>query len=127
LIAAKDGLIFKAKRSYGGADILIGAETGADALRAAFKGAGANRFVAQRMLPLETLVFPHARGNEAERHHMVFGLYQYDRRTNGLLVRASVVSRIVNVTIGHARLAWALALGAGDRDAFIAGLTGATA
>jgi hypothetical protein len=31
------------------------------------------------------------------------------------------------VTIGHARLAWALALGPADRDAFVSGLARAAA
>jgi hypothetical protein len=107
LIAAKNSLVFKACRSFGGADILIGDETSTAALQAALD---TGRYVAQTLLQLPTLSLPHAAGLAAAPHHLVFGLYQYGDGFHGLLARCSTQSRIVNVSFGQARLAWALPL-----------------
>lgn len=109
LLAQKDAYIFKAKQSFGGAGILIGDEIDTAALEVALHKNGLGNFVAQEMLRLSPISCPYDADLHCVPSNLVFGLYLYGTRANGMLVRSSRVSRIVNVTAGHAKMAWALA------------------
>jgi len=114
----KDDLIFKIRQSFGGAGILIGAEESAGNLRAEIARSGATNWIAQSMLAPLRLELPNGPGRP-KAHELVYGLYLYGDQENGLLLRGSCRSRVVNVSIGHAGLSWAMALSAADRDALI--------
>ncbi|MDJ0628378.1 MAG: hypothetical protein QNJ44_08980 [Rhodobacter sp.] len=120
-LARKDELIFKIRRAFGGKGILIGAEESADSLRAEIRRSSAANWIAQAMLAPLTLDLPDTTGG-AETHELVYGLYLYGRRANGFMLRGSTRSRVVNVSIGNARINWAMALSEADRNALIAGL-----
>jgi len=117
-VARRQGLIFKMRRAFGGAGILIGDETPASELRAAL-APEPERWIAQVMLQPATIAMPHRTGDRAEPHELVYGLYLYGDAENGLLLRGSTTSRIVNVSSGRARIAWALALDASKRASFL--------
>jgi hypothetical protein len=124
LVARRDGLIFKTRRAFGGAGILVGAQTDEAALRQALVAAP-EHWIAQVMLQPQVLAMPHEPGREAEPHELVYGLYLYGDQENGLLLRGSTTSRVVNVSSGRARIAWALAVEPEARTAFIHHLEGA--
>lgn len=109
-VAGKDDFIFKQRRAFGGTGILIGAEINASELAAALAQIGPESWIVQRMLNLDRCAMPAYVGSAPELHNIVYGLYVYGTRTNGLLVRGSVSSRVVNVSIGHARLNWAMSV-----------------
>lgn len=119
LVERKDGLIFKTRRSFGGAGILVGSEVSGSALRSAISETGASAWIAQDMLRAERFDMPHVPGGGVVPHEVVYGLYLYGTDANGLLVRGSTCSRVVNVTAGKARLSWALAVKQEDRAAFL--------
>lgn len=108
VVAQKNDYIFKKKDLFGGGGICIGAETTAAELRALLAEEGCRAWIAQKFMALDPICFPGDENFEPEPHNMVFGLYIYGDRTNGILVRASACSKIVNVTIGNAALAWAI-------------------
>jgi hypothetical protein len=110
LLSEKDGLIFKQRATYGGAGILVGAETAGEHLKETLLSAGPETWVAQQMIKGMRLTFPHEPGGSAEPHEMVFGLYVYGDRHNGVLVRGSTSSKIVNASSGLAGVGWALCL-----------------
>ena len=118
-IERKDELIFKTRRSFGGTGIFVGSETPVSALHAAMAMTGAEEWIAQEMLRPERLEMPHAPGSVVVPHEMVYGLYLYGTDSNGLLLRGSTCSRVVNVTAGKARLSWAMAMKQRDRTAFL--------
>ena len=66
-----------------------------------------NEATAQEVVPIAPTLFPVDEGFRSEPQKVVFGLYLYGSRVNGMLFRASTQSRIVNVTLGSARLACA--------------------
>jgi hypothetical protein len=108
-LAQKQAYIFKVKQSFGGAGIYIGDETPADALEALLRKDGLDNWTVQQLLTGLPIVIPHDDRFHSETTNLVFGLYLYGARPNGMLVRASKASRIVNVTSGHASVAWAAA------------------
>lgn len=118
LVARRDDLIFKTRQAFGGAGILIGAETPAATLRDAL-AAAPEHWIAQVMIAPETLVMPHAPGEPSQVHDIVYGLYLYGTAENGFLLRGSTTSRIVNVSSGRGRIGWALALADGERASFL--------
>jgi hypothetical protein len=108
VIAQKERYIFKEKNSFGGGGICIGAESSALELWSVLGKNSCNAWIAQELLTLPQACFPKDETFICSPHHMVFGLYIYGDRTNGMLVRASTKSKIVNVTIGNAKLGWAV-------------------
>lgn len=105
-LAQKQAYIFKAKQSFGGAGIRIGDETPADALEAQLRKTGLHHWTVQQLLTAAPMVVPHGENLRGEPSNVVLGLYLYGSRANGMLVRASETSRVVNVTAGHAGAAW---------------------
>lgn len=106
-IERKDEYIFKAKQSFGGIGIRIGAEASAQELRELFAQDGVENWLAQRLIDCLAATFPHDESRESEPQNLVFGMYLYGNRPNGMLVRASRHSKVVNVTAGRAKMAWA--------------------
>ncbi len=122
LMARRRELIFKTRQAFGGAGILVGAETPVDTLRDALLAAP-EHWVAQVMVAPETLAMPHAPGEAPQVHEIVYGLYLYGDAENGFLLRGSTTSRIVNVSSGRGRIGWAMALEELDRAVFLNQLT----
>lgn len=106
LIEHKSRWVFKAKHSFGGLGIRFGEETPEEELRALFDD-HPGEWTAQEIVPLAPTTFPADAGFRSEPQKVVFGLFLYGSRANGILLRASTGSRIVNVTAGNARIAWA--------------------
>ncbi|MCU1349753.1 MAG: hypothetical protein JWO56_2783, partial [Acidobacteria bacterium] len=106
LIEHKSRYVFKEKHSFGGKGIHFGEETPAEELSALFDD-HPGEWTAQEVVPIAPAMFPVDAGFRSELQKVVFGLYLYGSRVNGMLFRASTHSRIVNVTVGSARLAWA--------------------
>lgn len=115
LLDRKDRLIFKRCRSFGGAGTVIGATTDAKSLRETLLTGGLETWIAQEMVESRRISFPHEPGGAAEPHEMVFGLYVYGDRHNGVMVRGSTISKIVNVSSGLAGAGWALCVDPMDR------------
>jgi putative PIG3 family NAD(P)H quinone oxidoreductase len=106
LVEDKARYVFKAKRSFGGKGICFGAETPADELRALL-GDHPDAWTAQEVVPIAPAAFPSDAELRVEPQKVVFGMFVYGTRVNGMLLRASTRSPIVNVTVGSARVAWA--------------------
>jgi len=106
LIESRSRWVFKEKHSFGGKGICFGEETPAEELRALFRE-HPGEWTAQQVVPLAPALFPADAELRAEPQKVVFGLFLYGSRPNGMLLRASTRSRIVNVTAGNARIGWA--------------------
>lgn len=102
------GLVFKHDYSYGGQGVLMGADHGADELRALIEAQGAERWSAQQAITSDGLEIPHDADFTSTRHDLVLGLYLIDDRASGVFVRASSSSKIVNVSLGVAGSTWAV-------------------
>jgi hypothetical protein len=122
VVSRKNRYIFKKRDSFGGGGICIGAETTAAELRALLAGESCRAWIAQNFMALDPMSFPGDGDFRPTPHHVVFGLYIYGDRTNGVLVRASACSKIVNVTIGNAALAWAFCVDAARKVGMTSGL-----
>lgn len=106
LIERKSRYVFKEKHSFGGKGIYFGEETPAVELTALFnEHPGA--WTAQEVVPIAPAMFPADAEFRNEPQKVVFGMFVYGSRVNGMLLRASTRSRVVNVTVGSARIAWA--------------------
>lgn len=105
VVADKDGLVFKRSWSYGGKDVLVGAEQDAGYLRKllAADPAGWN---CQQRVHAQTLDLI-GLGGEVNRHHFVLGMFLYGDGPSGLLVRGAG-SAVVNVSRGGG-VSWAFA------------------
>lgn len=123
VIRDKDAFFFKERRSYGGTGILVGAQTTAEDLRSVLGGEACRDWIAQRVMPLETIHFPNDGRLEPQPHEVVLGLYIYGDRANGMLVRGSTHSKVVNVTVGNAKLAWGLCVDDAQRSTLLSHLT----
>lgn len=123
LIERKDEYIFKEKQSFGGKGIHIGAETARDELREVLAGDRLYNWTAQKLLDAVPATFPHDERFESEPHNLVFGMYLYGTQSAGMLVRGSTRSRVVNVTVGNAKLAWAFSVDDAARAALVSRLT----
>lgn len=105
VVADKDGLVFKRSWSYGGKDVLVGAEHGAADLRQllAVDPVGWN---CQQRVHAQTLDLVGLDG-DVNRHHFVLGMFLYGDGLSGLLVRGAR-SAVVNVSRGGG-VSWASA------------------
>jgi hypothetical protein len=108
LVEDKARYVFKAKHSFGGTGICFGAETPAEELRALLDE-HPDAWTAQEVVPIAPAAFPSDAELRSEAQKVVFGMFVYGARVNGMLLRASTRSPIVNVTVGSARVAWAFA------------------
>lgn len=124
LIEHKDGYVFKEKQSFGGSGIRIGESTSAEELSALLRGDAARGWTAQELVRALPATFPHDESFRSERQNLVFGMYLYGARANGMLVRASTRSKVVNVTAGDAKLAWAVCVDESTKARIVAGLAG---
>jgi hypothetical protein len=106
LIEQKSRYVFKEKHSFGGKGIRFGEETPKEELTALLND-HPGEWTAQEVVPIAPSRFPADAGFRGEPQKVVFGLYLYGSRANGMLFRASTQSRVVNVTVGSARIAWA--------------------
>ena len=107
-IEQKDDYIFKAKQSFGGQGICLGEEASHEELKELFSEDNVSGWVAQKLVDILPAVFPHDESFCDESQNLVFGMYLYGSHADGMLVRASKRSKIVNVTAGDAKLAWAI-------------------
>lgn len=106
LVERKSRYVFKEKHSFGGKGIHFGEETPAEELTALFND-HPGAWTAQEVVPIAPAIFPSDAGFRSEPQKIVFGLFVYGSHVNGMLLRASTQSRVVNVTVGSAKVAWA--------------------
>jgi hypothetical protein len=106
-LADKDDWVFKRSYSYGGEGVLIGAQCERDELRQALVASGVDAWTCQRFVPASAVDLPAADGSPAP-HLFVLGMFVYGERANGLLVRASAESQVVNASRGGG-VSWAFA------------------
>lgn len=106
LIERRSRYVFKEKHSYGGKGIVFGDATPAEELTALFRD-HPGAWTAQEVVPIAPAAFPADAELRSVPQKVVFGLYLYGTRVNGMLFRASTRSSIVNVTAGNARIGWA--------------------
>lgn len=99
--------LFKRNRSFGGIDIRLGQELNEFEFDRFWEKESPDHWVVQEFLATRSGEIPDKCMEDLQRQHLVFGLYLYQDRANGMLVRASPRSRIVNVTAGAAKMAWA--------------------
>jgi hypothetical protein len=123
ILSRKEDYIFKQKRSFGGAGIYIGEETSVQELRAAFDATALSEWTAQKLLNPVPANFPSEDSFRLVPQNVVFGLYLYGPHANGMFLRASERSRVVNVTSGKAKAAWASCVSAETRDRLVACLS----
>lgn len=121
LIERKSRYVFKEKHSFGGKGIHFGDETPAEELRVLFEE-HPGAWTAQEVVPIAPALFPVDAELRSEPQKVVFGLFLYGSRCNGMLFRASTRSRIVNVTAGNARLAWAFSASEKTKAELVNGL-----
>jgi hypothetical protein len=122
LIASKHRYVFKEKQSFGGNGIHFGESMSTAELEQLFTGDEAGRWTAQELLDPYPAMFPHDERLESERHHFVLGLYLYGARASGMLVRGSTRSKVVNATVGNAKLAWAFCVNEAAKATLLNGL-----
>lgn len=122
LIERKNEYIFKEKQSFGGQGIYIGASLTSGELSEVLDGERKNNWTAQRFLDAVPATFPHDERFVSEPHNLVFGMYLYGTTAEGMLVRGSTRSRVVNVTVGSAKLAWAFSVSEPTKVALVSGL-----
>jgi hypothetical protein len=105
VVADKDDLVFKRSWSYGGKNVLVGADHDTDELRELLTAdlAGWN---CQRRVRAQTLDLTDLDGR-VRRHHFVLGMFVYGDGPSGLLVRGSGEA-VVNVSRGGG-VSWAFA------------------
>ncbi|MFL6137077.1 MAG: hypothetical protein ACJ74O_04675 [Frankiaceae bacterium] len=104
-LAAKDDYVFKRSYSYGGEGVLIGRQQSRDDLRQALLAGGVEAWECQRRVPTATVELPSGSGRP-EPYWFVLGMFVYGERSNGLLVRASAASQVVNASTGGG-VSWA--------------------
>ncbi|WP_147271752.1 hypothetical protein [Corallincola holothuriorum] len=106
----KDELIFKKRYSCGGQDILLGCDIEKDTLLRCLADSKDNGYVAQRIVDSVKLNLSPRIGGKVEPHDVVLGLYFIGGNANGVFVRVSSRSKVVNVCEGKASSGWAYPL-----------------
>lgn len=122
-LVRKAEYFFKAKLAFGGRGVCAGEEISVEELRALVLQSGVTNWTVQRRIPPIQVEFPVDERLQSERNNVVFGVYLYGPRTNGLLVRASTTSKVVNATTGRAQLAWGLCVSEAEKALLVDRLT----
>lgn len=104
VLEEKERFVFKANRSYGGVGVHIGANKDLDFLRKTL--GDLKNWTAQTLVESEELFLPDDETFTIKPHKIVLGLFQVMDKYSGIVVRASMNNRIVNVTYG-AKIGWA--------------------
>jgi hypothetical protein len=117
----REQLVFKwdESASYGGTGVLIGAEHAPAALEEKLRAAGVEHWICQRVVEAETLPLRATNDAEPADYRIVLGLYCYGGTCNGMIVRGSRASRVVNVSSVSGRMGWAFATSEEHRRALI--------
>ncbi len=113
-LAEKDRWVFKLDYSYGGTGVLIGKDHSAAELARRLGELGAERWICQEYVAAQTIRLPYNAALDAAPHALVLGLYLYDGKPNGMAVRASRQSNVVNLT-GDAGMTWARVADEGEK------------
>ena len=121
-IEHKNEYIFKEKQSFGGRGIRLGEKTSTEELKSLLQEDNVCEWTAQKLVHALPGTFPHDESFRSEPQNLVFGMYLYGSRANGMLVRASTRSKIVNVTAGDAKLAWAVCVNEATKAGIVNGL-----
>jgi len=115
-LAEKNRFVFKRNQGYSGAGVLLGEGLSASVLRRAIEESGVENWTAQELCETIPSMFPFDEKFHGERQNLVFGLYQYGSLFNGMLIRSSVSSKIVNAGSGLGKLAWGMCLDERGRE-----------
>lgn len=103
----KDDYVFKQNYGYGGVGVLMGSDHGRAALERSVRAAGLANWSCQRYFPAARMDLPYNAALDTAQHQLVLGLYLYDGVPNGMFVRASRNSKVVNMAGGAASMTWA--------------------
>ncbi len=117
----RDALVFKwdASASYGGAGVLVGAEWSSAELEARLRAAGVDHWICQQAVEAEQIPMRTADDPTPVDYRMVLGLFSYGGVANGMLLRGSRSTRVVNVSNPSGRMGWAFALADDAREALV--------
>jgi hypothetical protein len=105
-LATKDRYVFKLDYSYGGVAVLIGKQHPAAELARRLREHGAQRWICQEYVEAQTIDLPYNAELDVAPHTLVLGLFTYAGKPNGMLVRGSRKSSVVNLT-HDASMTWA--------------------
>ncbi|TMQ18654.1 MAG: circularly permuted type 2 ATP-grasp protein [Deltaproteobacteria bacterium] len=114
LLRNKAELVFKLGASYGGHDVMMGAEHSAEQLRSAIEAKAVEEWIAQKVIAFEGIDLPFTSEFEFTNHNVVFGLYLIDGEASGLTVRASG-RKVVALQSGAGGYTWAVPMSADER------------
>lgn len=106
-LSHKDDYIFKANEGFGGQGILIGKTLSQQALKKRLESIGIENILAQAFMETDSLSILHDTEEAPAEHKFVLGLYLMGNRSQGLAVRGSMMSDVVNVSSGMAKTGWA--------------------
>ncbi|HWL87361.1 MAG TPA: hypothetical protein VNO21_16265, partial [Polyangiaceae bacterium] len=139
-LARKDELVFKHNTRYGGASVFMGAEHPAEFLKQTLAsppsppflverggpgrgGAeGLEQWIAQQFVEPDVATLYSEEESTLAEYKFVLGLYFYNGETNGMLVRGSRISRVVNLSSGTGKIGWGVVVDAAERQALLARL-----
>ncbi len=100
--------VFKPRDEYGGAGVIIGREHAAADIAARIRAAGLQHWIGQRFVEAQTVPLRGHPGLATGDYRIVLGLYVYNDVTNGMIVRGSAESSVVNVSNGAGGAGWAI-------------------
>jgi hypothetical protein len=105
-LAAKDRYVFKLDYSYGGVGVAIGKQHSAAELGRRLGEHAPEHWICQEYVEAQTLDLPYDGELAVAPHALVLGLYLYAGKPNGMMVRGSRASSVVNLT-HDASMTWA--------------------
>lgn len=121
-IAERKDLVFKRSYTYGGIGVVMGEASSSDDLRRVLNEKGVDKWAAQELVRYEGMDIPLDVEFKPVSNQLVFGIYLVNDESAGVLVRASNVSKVVNVSSGKAKIAWATPMSRDARDRILTGM-----
>ena len=106
-LANKDEYLFKSNGSGGSQEILIGKQLSAAELEQKLLKVGVENVLVQTFMEADNMPILHDTDEVPAGHKFVLGLYIMGERSQGLVIRGSMVSDHVDVATGLAKTGWA--------------------
>lgn len=103
----KDKYVFKTCESLGGHGVLIGKACSEQVLEQKLKGMGLDNILVQTYMVTDSMAILHDTDDNPAEYKFVLGLYIVGERCQGLAIRGSMSSDVVNVSSGIAKTGWA--------------------
>ena len=109
----KNQYVFKLNRSYGGAGVYIGADNKTEFLREVLTNV--TEWTVQEIIECQELLLPEDESFEMKPHKVVLGLFHISDKYSGILVRANIKMRVINMNSGT-KIGWAFPCSKEERD-----------